>query len=251
MVNRGESKTMNSNNVLLKCENITIAYDRVNVMENVNMEICEGDYISIIGENGSGKSSLIKGILGLVSIKSGQIKYCNEISKKEIGYLPQHTPEQNAFPASVYEVILSGSLATSGFRPFYSAVEKKKAKKIMERLGITDLKKKTFGNLSGGQKQRVLLARALAATDRILFLDEPITGLDPIVSAEFYELIARLNREDNLTIVMVSHDLENAFKYSDKIFYMGEYKYFFGTKDEYMKSKEGREFLEGNKVTSD
>lgn len=235
---------MNDNQVLLKCEGITISYDRINVMENVNMEICEGDYISIIGENGSGKSSLIKGILGLVPLKSGVVKYCNNISKKEIGYLPQHTPEQNSFPASVYEVILSGSLATSGFRPFYSVNEKKKAKKIMDRLGITELKKKTFGNLSGGQKQRVLLARALVATDKILFLDEPITGLDPIVSSEFYELIARLNREDKLTIVMVSHDLENAFKYSDKIFYMGEYKYFFGTKDEYTNSREGKEFLE-------
>ena len=236
---------MKDNHILLKCENITIAYDRVNVMENVNMEICEGDYISIIGENGSGKSSLIKGILGLVPIRSGEIRYCNNISKRETGYLPQNTSEQNSFPASVYEVILSGTLSSSGFRPFYSVNDKKKAKKVMERLGITELKRKNFGNLSGGQKQRVLLARALVATDKILFLDEPITGLDPIVSSEFYELIARLNREDKLAIVMVSHDLENAFKYSDKIFYMGEYKYFFGTKDEYMRSKEGKEFSNG------
>lgn len=236
---------MKDNHILLKCENITIAYDRVNVMENVNMEICEGDYISIIGENGSGKSSLIKGILGLVPIRSGEVRYYNNISKRETGYLPQNTSEQNTFPASVYEVILSGTLSSSGFRPFYSVNDKKKAKKVMERLGITELKRKNFGNLSGGQKQRVLLARALVATDKILFLDEPITGLDPIVSSEFYELIARLNREDKLTIVMVSHDLENAFKYSDKIFYMGEYKYFFGTKDEYMRSKEGREFSYG------
>lgn len=239
---------MSDNQVLLQCENITIAYDRVNVIENVNMEINQGDYISIIGENGSGKSSLLKGILGLVPIKSGEIQYCHQLSKKEIGYLPQQTLEQNSFPASVYEVILSGCLTASGFRPFYTTKEKKKVKKIMEKLGITE-PKKNFGTLSGGQKQRVLLARALAATDKILFLDEPITGLDPIVSAEFYELIAKLNREDNLTIVMVSHDLENALKYANKIFHMGEKEYFFGFKEEYLNSESGRKFVEGKSVT--
>jgi zinc transport system ATP-binding protein len=212
-------------------------------MDNVNIEICQGDYISIIGENGSGKSSLIKGILGLVPIKSGNIEYCNGMSKKDIGYLPQNTSEQNSFPASVYEVILSGCLTTSGFRPFYTSNDKKNVKKTMEKLGISDLKKKSFGNLSGGQKQRVLLARALVATDRLLFLDEPITGLDPIVSAEFYELIARLNTEDNITIVMVSHDLDNAMKYSNKILYMGETEYFFGSKEEYVQSKQCKEFF--------
>ena len=227
----------------LICKNITIAYERVNIFEDVSMTVCEGDYISIVGENGTGKSTMIKGILGLVPLKKGVIEYGDGISKKNIGYLPQQTAMKKDFPASVKEVILSGSLSTSKFSVFYSAEAKKKVKKVMERLGITNLANKTFGNLSGGQKQRVLLARALMATDKILFLDEPIAGLDPIVTAEFYEIIKDLNTKDNLTIIMVSHDLENAMQYSNKILHMDENKYFFGTREEYLESKFARGFL--------
>lgn len=229
--------------IQLTCKDITIAYDRVNIMEGVNMTVCAGDYVSIVGENGTGKSSLIKGILGLVPLKKGEIIYGDGISKKNIGYLPQHTPAQNDFPASVTEVILSGSLGTSSFSPFYSSKAKKAVKNVMERLGITELGRKTFGNLSGGQKQRVLLARALMATDKLLFLDEPIAGLDPLVTAEFYEIIADLNKKDNLTIIMVSHDIDNAMKYSNKIFHMREKDYFFGTKEDYADSVQARGFL--------
>lgn len=232
------------NEIQLECKNITIAYDRVNVLENVSMAVSKGDYVSIVGENGSGKSSLIKGILGLVPVKKGEVVFNGEVSKKNVGYLPQHTLAQSNFPASVYEVILSGCFTTTGFKPFYTMKEKKSVKKVMNKLGITDLSKKTFGNLSGGQKQRVLLARALLATDKILFLDEPITGLDPIVTSEFYEIIAKLNQEENLTIIMVSHDIENAIKYSNKILHMRENDYFFGTKEEYIKSLKGKDFLQ-------
>lgn len=234
---------MSKEKVQLTCKDITIAYDRVNIMEDVNMSVCAGDYVSIVGENGTGKSSLIKGILGLVPLKKGEIIYGEGISKKTIGYLPQHTSAQSDFPASVTEVILSGCLGTSGFSPFYSAKAKKDVKKVMERLGITEFGKKTFGNLSGGQKQRVLLARALMATDKILFLDEPIAGLDPLVTAEFYEIIADLNKKDNLTVIMVSHDIENAMKYSGKIFHMRENDYFYGTKEEYTDSSQAKGFI--------
>lgn len=227
----------------LICKNITIAYERVNILEDVSMTVCEGDYISIVGENGTGKSTMVKGVLGLVPLKRGQIEYGSGISKRNIGYLPQQTVMKKDFPASVKEVILSGSLSTSRFSIFYSSEAKKKVKKVMERLGIKNLANKTFGNLSGGQKQRVLLARALMATDKILFLDEPIAGLDPIVTAEFYEIIKELNAKDNLTIIMVSHDLENAMKYSNKILHMDEKDYFFGTKEEYLKSKFAKGFL--------
>ncbi|MBQ3546315.1 MAG: metal ABC transporter ATP-binding protein [Lachnospiraceae bacterium] len=234
---------MDKENKQLICKNITIAYERVNIFEDVSMTVCEGDYISIVGENGTGKSTMIKGILGLVPLKKGSIEYGDEISKKNIGYLPQQTAMKKDFPASVKEVILSGSLSTSKFSVFYSAEAKKKVKKVMERLSITNLANKTFGDLSGGQKQRVLLARALMATDKILFLDEPIAGLDPIVTAEFYEIIKDLNIKNNLTIIMVSHDLENAMKYSNKILHMDENKYFFGTREEYLESKLARGFL--------
>lgn len=234
---------MDKENKQLICNNITIAYERVNIFEDVSMTVCEGDYISIVGENGTGKSTMIKGILGLVPLKKGTIEYGDGISKKNIGYLPQQTAMKKDFPASVKEVILSGSLSTSKFSVFYSSEAKKKVKKVMERLSITNLANKTFGDLSGGQKQRVLLARALMATDKILFLDEPIAGLDPIVTAEFYEIIKDLNIKNNLTIIMVSHDLENAMKYSNKILHMDENNYFFGTREEYLNSKLARGFL--------
>lgn len=230
----------------LQCKDITIAYDRVNIMEKVNVDIYEGDYISIVGENGTGKSSLIKGILGLVPIKSGEILYGENISRKSIGYLPQQTAAQNDFPASVREIVLSGSLNSKRFSPFYSYESKEKAKKVMKRLGIADMAGKTYGSLSGGQKQRVLLARALLATGEILFMDEPISGLDPIVTAEFYEIVADLNKRDNMTIVMVSHDIDNAMKYSDKILHMGEKEYYYGTKEEYRTSVMAKGFVKND-----
>lgn len=231
------------NNTQLICKNLTVAYERINVFEDISMTIEEGDYISIVGENGTGKSSLIKAILGLVPMKKGEIEYGEGISMKNIGYLPQQNILQNDFPASVKEVILSGSLSTDSFSVFYSKEALKRVKSVMRRLGIDSLYKNTFGNLSGGQKQRVLLARALMATDKILFLDEPITGLDPIVTADFYEIIKDLNRKDNITIVMISHDIKNAIKDSNKILHMNEGSYFFGTKEEYMESNHAKGFL--------
>lgn len=234
---------MTKGEVQLTCKDITIAYDRINIMEGVNMTVYAGDYVSIVGENGTGKSSLIKGILGLVPLKKGEILYGDGISKKNIGYLPQNTPAQNDFPASVTEVIMSGCLGTFGFSPFYPVRAKRQAQKIMKRLGIMELGKKTFGSLSGGQKQRVLLARALMATNKILFLDEPIAGLDPLVTSEFYEIIADLNQNDKLTIIMISHDIENAMKYSNKIFHMRENDYFYGLKQDYAGSIQAKGFL--------
>lgn len=247
-VSNGGTENMEDNkstdNVLqLNCEDVTIAYDKVNVVENVSLKVLQGDYVCIVGENGSGKSTLIKGILGLTPIRSGKIEFMGSVTKKNIGYLPQHSIAQSNFPASVQEVILSGCLTKNKFKPFYTITDKKNAKQIMKKLSILDLSKKTFGNLSGGQKQRVLLARALLATDKILFLDEPITGLDPIVTAEFYEIIGKLNKQDGMTIIMVSHDLDNAMKYANKILHIKDKGYFYGTKKEYEESNFGKTFL--------
>lgn len=231
------------NETQLVCENITIAYDKINVVENISIEINQGDYVCILGENGSGKSTFIKGLLGLIPIRSGNVEFKGNITKQNIGYLPQHSIAQSNFPASVQEVVLSGCLTKTKFKPFYSLADKKNAKHIMNKLSITDLSRKTFGNLSGGQKQRVLLARALLATDKILFLDEPITGLDPIVTAEFYEIIGKLNKEDGMTIIMVSHDLDNSMKYANRILHIRDKEYFYGTKKEYEESYLGKTYL--------
>ena len=195
---------------LIKCENVSIGYEGQTIVRDLNFEIGQGDYLCIVGENGSGKSTLVKSLLGLKAVDSGKIEFGDGLKQKEIGYLPQQNDFQKDFPASVYEVVLSGRLNSRGFRPFYTATDKAEAAEKMEMLGITDLRGQCFRDLSGGQKQRVLLARALCATKKLLLLDEPVTGLDPIVTAEFYQLIQKINRESGIAVVMVSHDIESA-----------------------------------------
>jgi zinc transport system ATP-binding protein len=218
----------------LICKNISISYEKENVVSDFSMEVEKGDYISIIGENGTGKSSLLKGILGIVPLRSGSVEFMEQVKRNNIGYLSQQNPLQMDFPASCYEVVLSGCLTRKGLVPFYSKKEKNLAYSNMEKLGVQNLAKKSFADLSGGQRQRVLLARALCATDKIIFLDEPITGLDPIASKDFYEIIEKLNKEDQITIVMITHDVDNALKYSNKVVHMHKYKYYFGKKADYL-----------------
>ena len=195
---------------LIKCENVSIGYEGQTVVKDLNFAIEKGDYLCIVGENGSGKSTLVKSLLGLKSVEKGRITFGDGLRQNEIGYLPQQNDTQKDFPASVYEVVLSGRLNSRGFHPFYTSGDKREAVEKMELLGIRDLERQCFRDLSGGQKQRVLLARALCATKSLLLLDEPVTGLDPIVTGEFYQLIRRINRDSGIAVVMVSHDIESA-----------------------------------------
>jgi len=219
----------------LICKNISIAYEKENVVDNLSITVEKGDYVSIIGENGTGKSSLLKGILGLVTLKNGQVMFDEGCSRKNIGYLSQQNPMQKDFPASVYEVVLSGCLKSKGYRPFYSKQEKQLAMDNLKKLGMDSLKKSCYADLSGGQKQRVLLARALCATDRMIVLDEPVTGLDPVATADMYHLVNKLNKDLGITIIMVTHDIDNALKYSNKILHLHKNnKYYFGPKEDYL-----------------
>jgi zinc transport system ATP-binding protein len=210
-------------------------YDRNPAVKNTSFSIEKGDYLCIVGENGSGKSTLMKGILGLMKVTDGEIKYTG-INKNEIGDLPQQTDIQRDFPASVYEVVLSGCLNQLGKKPFYSKKEKQKAEEKMKLLKISDIAKKSYMGLSGGQQQRVLLARALCAASGLIILDEPVTGLDPVVTAEMYFLIEKINKENEITVVMVSHDIGSAVKYGSKILHMNTEPEFFGTSKEYLKT---------------
>ena len=227
---------------LITCNNLTLGYDNEVVTEGVSFSVNEGDYLCIVGENGAGKSTLMKTLLGLTPLLSGEITYADGMKKNEIGYLPQQTVVQKDFPASVREVVLSGNLSRLGHRPFYGKEEKKRAKKNMERMSITELSEKSYRNLSGGQQQRVLLARALCATSKMLLLDEPVTGLDPKVTAEFYELIRRLNHgnpekdADPITIIMISHDIREAVEQASHILHIDKERQFFGTVEDYKKS---------------
>ena len=230
---------------LISCKNLTMAYENNIAIEDVTFDIKEGDYICIVGENGSGKSTLLKGLLKLQDPKSGTIEFHNGLKSTEIGYLPQQTIVQRDFPASVYEIVLSGCLNRSGLRPFYSLKDKRRALENIKKLGIEDIQHKCYRDLSGGQQQRVLLARALCATDKILLLDEPVTGLDPLVTTELYELIKKLNKEDGVTIIMVSHDIASAVCNSDKILHMNKGIRFFGDVRDYIKSDASNGFLGG------
>lgn len=221
---------------LIKCSNVALGYDSSVIIDNLNFEVNSGDYLCIIGENGSGKSTLMKTLLGLKSPLGGEITFGDGLRKNEIGYLPQQTIVQRDFPASVYEIVISGCLNKVGIKPFYSKENKALAKKNMERMNITSLSKRCYRELSGGQQQRVLLARALCATDKVLLLDEPVSGLDPKVTAEMYSLIEELNKQ-GLTVIMISHDMNASIKYASHILKIGS-NCFFGTKEEYLKEGE-------------
>ena len=232
---------------ILEVKDVSVIYsdDKRVAVEHASFKIEAGEYACIIGSNGSGKSTLVKSLLGLKAVDSGKIEFGDGLKQKEIGYLPQQNDFQKDFPASVYEVVLSGRLNSRGFRPFYTATDKAEAAEKMEMLGITDLRGQCFRDLSGGQKQRVLLARALCATKKLLLLDEPVTGLDPIVTAEFYQLIQKINRESGIAVVMVSHDIESAVEYASHILHLQETVLYFGKASQYKKSRAGKAFLGG------
>lgn len=233
---------------ILKCENASFAYDGRTVLENVSFSLDAGDYLCIVGENGSGKSTLIKGLLGLKAPESGTISYLDGLRSTEIGYLPQQTRTQRDFPASVSEVVLSGCLNRLGGRFHYGREERERAAENMERMGIDELKNASYQELSGGQQQRVLLARALCATKRLLLLDEPVTGLDPIATGEMYNLIKLVNLCDGISVIMVSHDIHEAVRYATHILHLGHKQLFFGTSAEYRESSLARRFLGGGRI---
>lgn len=233
-------------NALIKCEHVDFGYENHDAVIDVSMEINPGDYLCVVGENGSGKSTLMKGILGLLKPTAGILQVDEELRRTGIGYLPQQTAAQRDFPATVYEVVRSGCLSHLGKRPFFSRADKKLAMENMERLGITGLKNKCYRELSGGQQQRVLIARALCATKKLLILDEPITGLDPSAIQELYALIRKLNREDKVAILMVSHDVQNVVHQANRILHLQQRVLFYGSVKDYVKSREGLEFLGGD-----
>ena len=228
----------------LTCQNLTVGYDGRTVLQGLNFEVNPGDYLCIVGENGSGKSTLMKTLLGLQAPISGRILTGDGLRKNEIGYLPQQTQAQKDFPASVREIVLSGCQGRCGSRPFYSKEEKRLAEENIGKMGIGSLTKRCYRELSGGQQQRVLLARALCATRKMLLLDEPVSGLDPRVTAEMYGLIETLNREEGITVMMISHDISAALKYASHILHIGD-SVFFGTKTDYLQSPQGKAFDSG------
>ncbi|MCR5501098.1 MAG: ABC transporter ATP-binding protein [Acetatifactor sp.] len=225
----------------ITAKDLTLGYDAQVIAHDLNFAVGKGDYLCIVGENGSGKSTLMKTLLGLKDPLGGKICFGDGLKATDIGYLPQQTVVQKDFPASVKEIVLSGCQSRCGLRPFYKKEEKDLAMENMERMGIMELGNRCYRELSGGQQQRVLLARALCAAKEVLLLDEPVVGLDPIVTEQMYDLIEKLNKE-GITILMISHDIGAALRYANKILHLGD-SVFFGTKAEYLESESGKSFL--------
>ena len=197
---------------LIVCRDVSLGYEGQTVLSHLDLTIRDGDYLCIVGDNGSGKSTLLRGLLGLLTPQSGEILRAPELQRGAIGYLPQQTRAQRDFPATVFEVALSGCLNQKGSRFFYTRAQKSQALMNLGKLGVLEWKDKSYRELSGGQQQRVLLARALCAAGRLLILDEPITGLDPAAAQDLYKTLAYLNRKEGMAIVMVTHDEHMARK---------------------------------------
>ena len=219
----------------IECKNLTLSYENKIVLRDLSFSVNAGDYLCIVGNNGSGKSTLAKALMSLKSPSEGEIVFSDGLIRCDIGYLGQQREMQKDFPASVFEVVLSGCLNSRGWRPFYTSKEKKTALSNMEKLGILDLKKCSYRDLSGGQQQRVLLARALCAAKKLILLDEPISGLDVYVSRDFYAIIKELN-EDGVTVIMISHDIESSLKYASHILHLENKLLFFGKTEDYKRS---------------
>ena len=227
---------------LIDVRDVSLGYEGQAIWEHLSFQVQSGDYLSIVGENGSGKSTLLKSLLGLLRPMSGEIVLDKSLRRGAIGYLPQQTKAQKDFPATVYEVVLSGFLSARPGRFLYTPAEKSAALMNMGKLGILEKKNKCYRELSGGQQQRVLLARALCAAGELLILDEPVTGLDPAAAQDLYRTLSYLNEKEGIAVVMVTHDMASALQYSSSLLYAGQKEWFFGTAEEYLASPYGRRF---------
>ena len=235
---------------LITCDNLSIGYEGKPIVSNLNFSVENGDCLYILGENGAGKSTFLRTLLHLQPSLNGEIIFDDEIKMNEIGYLPQQTDVQRDFPASVKEIVLSGCQGRSGLRPFYNREEKLLAEENLRKVDMDNFSKRSYRELSGGQQQRVLLARALCAARKLLILDEPVAGLDPVATSEIYDLVYRLNKDDGITVIMISHDLPAAIRYASHILHLGN-DWFYGTKSEYMQSDIGSRYLSSMEVNDD
>lgn len=232
---------------MIEAKDLSFAYGTGKAVTNLNFCVGSGDYLCIVGENGSGKSTLLKGLLGLKKPQSGSLTFSEGLKQTQMGYLPQQSTTQKDFPASVWEVVLSGTHAKGHIlSPRYSKQQRELARHWLSELNILDMANRAYSNLSGGQQQRVLLARALCATGRVLLLDEPVSGLDPLVTQEMYSILRSLNQKNGLTVIMISHDIKSAVREASHILQLHTAQQFFGTTEEYMRSPVGMGYLCGD-----
>jgi len=228
--------------IQMNCQSLAFGYDGHIAISGLNFSVQAGDFLLIAGENGSGKSTLIKGLLRLIPPMEGSITFSTEFTPYQTGYLSQQAAAKQDFPAGVFEIVLSGNAGKQGLFPFYRQADKRKAEENLRLLGIEDLKDRCFRELSGGQQRRVLLARSLCAAEKLLVLDEPFAGLDPLISVELYRLLAKINRKTGMTIIMASHDIEAASS-ATQVLHLQRRQLFFGSMEEYLSSETGKNFF--------
>ncbi|MDO4796457.1 MAG: ABC transporter ATP-binding protein [Coriobacteriales bacterium] len=217
----------------LTCENLSIGYSGTPVASGISFSVSPGDLLCILGENGIGKSTLVKTLLRLLPPISGKLELSGYHTGCGVGYLPQRGETQRDFPASAGEIALSGRLARIGARPFFGKADRDAARDALKRVGALELHDQPFNQLSGGQQQRVLLARALCAASRIVVLDEPTTGLDPDAAKSLYELLETL-RADGLAVIMVSHDVDEALSHATHVLAFEADTCHYFAKDDYL-----------------
>lgn len=190
---------------ILELKNLTASYDNNEAIKDVNLKVEKGDYVCLVGENGSGKSTLIKTMVGLHKKDSGEI--IKNISDDKISYLPQNNMKDLSFPATAKEIIMTG-VQRHRKLPFYTKKDWELFEKVCNMLEIKDIVNNQIGNLSGGQRQRVMLARAIIREPELIILDEPCSGLDINITKELYSILSKLHKENNMTIIMATHDLD-------------------------------------------
>ncbi len=226
---------------IIEVKNLSVQYRGIEALSNISFDVDTGEYIGIVGPNGSGKTTLIRVLLGLVPAQ-GEIRFqgkrFSDFSKqKHVGYLPQKmTFLDQCFPATAREIVVSGVYCCKKFPKRLALEDYAAAEESMRILNITNLKDRPIGKLSGGQQQRVLLARALLHLPELLILDEPTVALDPQSREAFYETVQKLNKEREVTVLLVSHDLGSVGRYASKLLYLDRQIIFYGTFEEFCKS---------------
>jgi zinc transport system ATP-binding protein len=223
--------------IAIELKNISAGYDNEIVIENINVNIYDGDFFGIIGPNGGGKSTLLKIILGLLNPTKGTVKIYGQLSKvgrKNIGYVPQYSEYDKQYPISVWDVVLMGRRSVRGIHPLYSSDDKKATVEALKKVSMLEYKRRHISELSGGQRQRVFIARALVSNPKILLLDEPTASIDKDLQVNFYKLLKELNK--NVTILLVTHDIGVISSYVTRVACLNHF--IFTHDDEKMISRE-------------